>query len=1255
MKINIIKPSSALSKAYLKQNVNRIDIDRFKTNLKILFEKAESAEKKGEHEEHFKNIVSRFLIDTWYKNQFEINISKRKDLVIHNGPSSSDTIGTIIEAKKPDNFTEMISAENLNVKAFWELILYYFQEREENNNIEIKHLIANNVYDWFIFDENDFDKLFYRNPKFQKLYRTKIDSGKDNPFFYTEIQKIIAELPEEINCIHFNIKDFQQIAFNDNDADDEQLIDLYKILSPEHLLKIPFANDSNSLNKDFYNELLHVLGLEEIPENGKKLIKRKPEKMREEGSLIENTINFIESRNRSKVATSADVLFSDSLELCITWLNRILFLKLLEGQLFKYHNQNKEFLFLSSETIKNFHELEDLFFKVLAIKPEDRKGTIKEKFKHIPYLNSSLFETSDLEQKYTFLSGLNPDVKLSLYDNSVLRNKDEFRNTKSLNTLQYLFEFLSAYNFSSDESAKIQEDNKTIINASVLGLIFEKINGYKDGSFFTPGFITMYMCRETIRRAVVQKFKELENNEIKTFDDVKTYCLHSFKQTDILRFNRHINSLKICDPAVGSGHFLVSALNEIIAIKSEIGILADSEGMHLRHEVSVDNDELVITNVETNRPFEYTLGEDNKPPKQLQRVQVTLFNEKQNIIENCLFGVDINPKSVLICRLRLWIELLKNAYYRYRKDAPHGASLLELETLPNIDINIKCGNSLISRYELNADIRKALKNSKWTIESYRLAVSTYRNAKNKEEKRQMEQLIEKIKNDFETEVALNDKRFLKLNKSKGELQTLANQTSLYEKTKEEKKEWEKQVKTVTETIESLEKELEDVKNSVIYKNAFEWRFEFPEVLDENGDFIGFDLVIGNPPYGVKFNDSEKVFYKESFSEIHVRTPESFTYFWGQTFLISNDKGFCNFIIPSSFLSQIEFEKARKKILEKYELYLVINLGDEVFDEVATPTCIVGYKKIKNESLSIYANLTDYDRKELKTIFTSPVSLINTSSFLTNDSYSFVYKPYKSILEKCYKHQTLKEVAEDVATGVSPGLGKAFVVDDKIIDKQQLETKIIKNLIIGGEINRFHINSIQNKKLIYCTSNTLISKFPNIEKHLLNYKSKLEQRVETKSGTIPWFVMLRPRRQKLFENPKILIRQTANKIIAAYDDQKWYCLKSGLIIQLPEKTEIKYLYLLALLNSKLFDFLYHDLVNEENRIFPEVKPVQLFKLPIFIASNKNQTKIIKKVEKILALKKENPKANTSTIETEIDNMVYQLYQLTDEEIAIVGGK
>jgi type I restriction-modification system DNA methylase subunit len=1250
MELKELKPRKALNKAFLKVKPNRTEIEGFKTNLITLLDRTNDTES----EEFHKNLVSDFLKDTYYKQNHFINTKGRNDLVIHNGQNANTTVGVILEAKKPTNKAEMISTKRLNAKAFQELVLYYLRERITHKNLEVKHLVATNINEWFIFDATLFDRLFAQNKNLVKQFND-FESGRladtKTDFFYKQIaEPFIAGITTEIEFTYFNIQDFQKPLRNADKADDNSLIALFKLLSPEHLLKLPFTNDSNSLDKRFYSELLHIIGLTETKEGSKKLIERNKAGERNTGSILEDAIIQLDSLDKlgrlekpnQFGSTQQEKLFNVALELSITWINRILFLKLLEAQLITYHKGDKSYSFLNLDKIKNYDDLNSLFFQVLARKHDERNEDVKQIFEKVPYLNSSLFEPTDLEQVTLFISNLKDDKTIPVISSTVLKDQQGKKRTGNVSTLEYLFTFLNAYDFSSEGSEEIQEDNKTLINASVLGLIFEKINGYKDGSFFTPGFITMYMCRETMRKAVVQKFNETKKWNCTTLEELYD------KIDDRKEANKIVNSIKICDPAVGSGHFLVSALNEMIAVKNDLKILQDRNGKRLKeYQVEVVNDELIVTD-EEGELFEY-----NPSNKESQRIQETLFHEKQTIIENCLFGVDINTNSVKICRLRLWIELLKNAYYIQDANPVqtlHATSLPELQTLPNIDINIKCGNSLVSRFAIDADLKQALKKSKWTIDSYRIAVDTYRNAESKEQKREMDRLIADIKSDFRSEISLNDPKIKKLRKLSGDLYQMTNQQQLFEMSKKEKADWNKKVQQLTEETKKLETEIEEIKANRIFENAFEWRFEFPEVLNDDGDFVGFDVVIGNPPYGVSFNDIEKKYFKDFFSSIHVRTPESFNYFWGLTSLISKQKGLCNFIVPSSFLSQIEFEKTRKLILESFELYIIINLGDEVFDDVATPTCIVGYTKQKSNKKSIYFDLTSIERSLLASSLDSVNNFVDTSSFSTNDSFSFVYKNYKTILDKCYKHRTLKDIAEDVATGVSPGLGDAFVIDEQKVNDLGLEHELIKNLIVGGDINRFCLTPSQNKRLIYCTLKTNINDFPNIENHLKNFKEKLEKRVETQSGAIPWFVMLRPRRQKLFDNPKILIRQTANRIIAAFDNDGWYCLKSGLIVQLPDNSDLHYYYLVALLNSKLFDFLYHDLVNEDNRIFPEVKPIQLFKLPIKEADKIEQVPIINLVEQINSAKSNG--LAVDNLECLIDQLVYQLYDLTEDEIKIV---
>ena len=733
--------------------------------------------------------------DTYYRDSNAINTKDKKDLVIHLGKTTDSEVGVIIEAKRPTNINEMVSADNPNKKALHELILYYLDERNQAGNNELKQLAMTNVNEWYIIDANYFDKHIYRNTQIKKLYETKLNDKKDNPFFYEEIAKIISKIDIEIPCVYFDIRKYDTILRNNKKEDDRELIALFKILSPTHLLKLATPNDSNSLNEKFYRELLHIIGLEEVKEGGRNIIRRKKEN-RNTASLFESTIEALNTEDvlhhlpdQSIYGANKDErIFNISLELCITWINRILFLKLLEGQLITYHQGDKDYRFLNTSTINDFDELFKLFHKVLAVNLKERTEAIKTKYSRVPYLNSSIFEISELEDQTIKINSLDNGGQLEIIGTTIL--KDIKKKAASLPTLDYLFQFLDAYDFASEGTEDVQEDNKTIINASVLGKVFEKINGYKDGSIFTPAFITMYMCKQSIRLAVIEKF-----NQEKKWDVVQFEELYN-RINDKKEANEIINSLKICDPAVGSGHFLVSTLNELIAIKSELGVLMDEKGKTLRdYEIEIINDELIITD-ENSNIFAY-----NPKNKESNRIQKTLFHEKQTIIENCLFGVDINPNSVKICRLRLWIELLKNAYYKEE------TNYLELETLPNIDINIKCGNSLLSRFTFDSDLSKALKSIKYDVKAYRGFVNDYKNEKSRDVKRGLQKIIDTIKNDFRTEIGNNDPKQIRLRKLSGDLYNLLNQGKLFELDSTQKKKSKEKQQKLESDINILAKEI----------------------------------------------------------------------------------------------------------------------------------------------------------------------------------------------------------------------------------------------------------------------------------------------------------------------------------------------------------------------------------------------------------------------------------------------------------------
>ena len=948
-------PKKAL-KAFLKQKPLRSEIDLFKTNLIDLLDKISVIEKgvTDESEEHLKNNLRDFLRDTFYRDTNTINTKDKKDLVIHLGKTTDSEVGVIIEAKRPTNIAEMVTAENPNKKAFHEIILYYMNERLKAGNNQLKQLIITNVYEWYIIDANHFDKYIYRNTQIKKLYDTKINDQKDNPFFYEEIAKIVSNLDIEIPCVYFDIREYNTILRNNKKEDDRELSALLKILSPQHLLKIVTPNDSNSLNEKFYKELLHIIGLEEAKEGGKNIIRRKIEK-RDAASLVEATIEALNTEDvlhrlpdQSIYGSTKDErIFNISLELGITWINRILFLKLLEGQLITYHQGNKDYRFLNSETINDFDELFKLFHRVLAVNINERSAALKDKYIRVPYLNSSLFEISELEDLTIKINSLDDGGKLELINTTIL--KDVKKKTANLPTLNYLFQFLDAYDFASEGTEDIQEENKTIINASVLGKVFEKINGYKDGSIFTPAFITMYMCKQSIRLAVVEKFNEALSDKDKPmfdkFEDVKNYTSRIFKTQEVLKANEIINSLRICDPAVGSGHFLVSSLNEIISIKSELGILADNEGNSISgYEIEIVNDELIITDPKTNI-LEYKLQNGKPLSKEIQRLQKTLFHEKQIIIENCLFGVDINPNSVKICRLRLWIELLKNAYYKEE------SNYLELETLPNIDINIKCGNSLLSRFALDADLRVALTKSQFTLKTYKIAVESYKSTTNKTDKRELLTLINKIKTEYSKTIYLKDPLRKKVAEARGLLELAKNNFDLFGE-KIDAKDKEIEVRRLTLLLQQRELELEEAEKGILFKNAFEWRFEFPEVLNDKGDFEGFDVVIGNPPY-IKARDAES----PEIRKIIENNFQSATKMWDiyipfieQGLRLVKSSGKITYIIPDT-LGLADYTKNIIEIIEtKHQLVRIDFYPDHyIFDGIGVKNKVILLNKTNNNN------------------------------------------------------------------------------------------------------------------------------------------------------------------------------------------------------------------------------------------------------------------------------------------------------------------
>jgi adenine-specific DNA-methyltransferase len=1283
MKLILQSPQKAL-KAFVKQKPLRSEMDLFKANLIALLNQISTIEKQplDESEEHLKNNIRDFLRDTYYKEGNAINTKDKKDLVIHLGKGTDSEAGVIIEAKRPTNINEMITEANPNKKALYELILYYLHERNHAGNNQLKQLVITNIYEWYIIDANYFDKYIYRNTQITKLYETKINNKKDNPFFYEEIAKIIQKSNIEIPCVYFDIRQYDTILRNADKADDRKLSALLKILSPQYLLKIATPNDNNSLNERFYKELLHIIGLEEAKEGSKNIIRRKIAN-RNPASLIESTIDAIlteEVLHRLPDPllygeTKDERVFNVALELCITWINRILFLKLLEGQLITYHQGNTAYRFQNTETIHDFDELFKLFHKVLAVNIGKRGEAVRSKYNLIPYLNSSLFEISELEDQTIKINALDNSGMLELIPSSIL--KEAKKRADKLPLLDYLFRFLDAYDFASEGGDEVQEDNKTIINASVLGKVFEKINGYKDGSIYTPAFITMYMCRQSIRLAVVAKFNEALSDSGKpmfdTYDDVKNYCRKFFKVPDLLRANEIINTLRICDPAVGSGHYLVSSLNEIICIKAELGILADAGGNSIsNYEIEIISDELIITDLKGNS-IEYKLQNGKPLSREMQHLQKTLFHEKQMLIENCLFGVDINPNSVKICRLRLWIELLKNAYYTEE------SGFTELETLPNIDINIKCGNSLLSRFALDADLGKALKSIKYDIKAYRGFVNEYKNEKNREVKRGLQLIIDSIKNDFRTNI--DDPFKLKLSKARGEVTNYLSELNRKQLWGDKiPKELKDKLDLATKKLTKLEAEKETILNNVIYKNAFEWRFEFPEVLNNKGEFEGFDVVIGNPPY----IRQEEIKYLKDYLRTNYNTytgaSDIYVFFVEKGFEILKPKGQFSFIMPNKWL-QAGYGKPLRTLLLKNQLLSIIDFGDlQIFDGVTTYPCIVNATNLKSSDKfkSVLVNNLKFENGFEHYIRSNSNEML--LSDLSEESWVISSNQEQNILSRIKSSsKTLSEyISGSSFRGILTGLTEAFLINtetkERLINEDASSERLIKPFLLGRNIKPY-ASSVADNWLILIPKGFTIKRnllpdnpnyisepparygdmpyekawkwfnnnYPAIANHLLPYKSRAE--IRTDKGDF-WWELRACDYYNEFIAPKIMYQKFQVKPCFIFDESGIYCNDSMWIIPKDDK------FLVGILNSKMGWWLISKYCTAIQNGYQLIWKY-FGQIPIPVVKEEHKIPITEIVNDIILQKQQG--FDTTENERKIDELVYQLYDITPEEQKIIEGE
>ncbi|HBD8950143.1 class I SAM-dependent DNA methyltransferase, partial [Campylobacter jejuni] len=1094
MKFEAINEKEFLNPYHRKKPILETELNEFIKTLKDYKINLENNLKNNEDSlvanalsKFFENLSFQCEVKSIHKGNSGIDLALKKDGLTQ----------VIIEAKLPHS-REFFSPSKPNCKALHECILYYLRERKALNS-SLKHIIITDFYSFFIFKADLFEELFNKNKYFKEAFE---NFESKNSLFKGNTDEIYKEFEKILNgdsTLKGLFVDLKPILEQDK-LSFSKLKPLFKIFSKDCLLGEFNPNDANSLNNAFYKELLYILGLCESKQNSKLIIAKSEESKEEQGTFYTAINSKLKEEN-----------FETILKLLILWLNRILFLKLIESNLVRF-NDDKNLKFLNFKKIPDFDKLSELFFEVLAKEKSTRK---KSEFAYLPYLNSSLFEKQSIENTLE-ISSLSNDLKLFYYKNTVLKDDKCKAKKGQVGLLEYLFEFLDSFDFGSDDEQSEILSQKELISSSVLGNVFEKLNGYKEGSFYTPSFITSYMCKESITKVVLDKFNAQFDLDAKDISELRK----SLRKEDKKAQKELLNSIKICDPAVGSGHFLVSALNVMLSIYDELNLF--DEEFYLE----VQNDEILIT----GRKGEFIEYKRPKTPKdKAHLIQQELFHTKKDIIENNLFGVDINPNSCEITKLRLWIELLKHSFYQSFDDGNYH----DLKTLPNIDINIKCGNSLVSYFETGKSLSH-YPNIKERMGKYKRIVKDYKEGFYTD-KSHINQEIKNLKISF--------KNFCFADKFKKEMKSFNDKCEKYSKkygnflaVDDENLKFfvsanltlfDFDEKEATKEFANLKKEYDNIFN-LESNHPFEWRFEFPEILDDDGNFKGFDLIIGNPPY-IKENDNKDLFTNTKKLRTYQGKMDIWYHFVGRGFDILKNNGYLAFIATNNWVTNSGAKKLRNIVLEESQILSLVDFSSfMVFDSASIQTMIMQFQKIKppknyefhfakiTTQTPIYEDVINLLKNE-KTQNNEILSINLTPKKFIDKTLNFTKSDYEELFNKIQKYGKFYLEESEVAQGIVPAIDEAFVIKDKNVFSKN-EQCFIKEYYTGLS-GKFY-SSFTDKYLIYLSNKNYsgnLDDLPNLKQHFQKYKEILkESKIKYKTPNKPYFYLHREREEKFFK-------------------------------------------------------------------------------------------------------------------------------------------
>lgn len=860
-------------------------------------------------------------------------------------------------------------------------------------------------------------------------------------------------------------------------------------------------------------------------------------------------------------------------------------------------------------------------------------------FENIPFLNGGLFENLDLETEENgkrvikridcFSDHPDNEIRLKVPDAlffSDLKKVDlsaiyEDRKHQS-EEFRGIINIFKRYKFTIEENTPIEEE--IALDPELLGKVFENLLASYNpethttarkatGSFYTPREIVDYMVDESLVAYLETQLKE----QVPEFKDMEglgglirdmlsyTEDAHQFKEDyKVETLINAIDNCKILDPACGSGAFPMGILHKLVYLLHKLD--PQNERWMNKQIGRVKN---AIRDVEPNEDVQFRENLIHDLEKNIESIEDAFLNNeldygrKLYLIENCIYGVDIQPIAIQIAKLRFFISLVIDQ--RVDPDKPN----LNIRALPNLETKFVAANTLIGLEKQismrNRDITKLeddLKNVR----------KNHFSARTRKEKIRLRKLDEKIRN---------------------EIAGLLINNNFSDKSARQLADWNPYDQNISSPFFNPE-----------------WMFGIPD---------GFDIVIGNPPYveAKKLKDVSKTLHE--FYSTYSGTADLYVYFYENGIKQLNKNGTLIFITSNKFIKTSYGEKLRK-YFTGFRINEIVDFTDIHVFEALVASCI--FSVSKSEVLD----------NKIKIVFANDTlsNFLDVASFVERNKF---YLSQNELSEKIWQLESeiklaLKEkIEKDSVTlndtgnvkifrGVTTGYNPAFIISEEkrieLLKENFANNSIIKPILQGRNIKKWIYNKTSDF-LIFTRKGINIDEFPSIKNYLNNFKKQLEPGVGRKPGNYYWYeIQDNTAYYPEFEKEKIIWGLTSDKWTFAYDNEKYFLPSNGYILT---SSMIPIKYLLALINSKLMEFYFGFIGIMTAGGAYTLKYETVAEFPIKVISLNAQKPFITLVDQILSAKRENPQADTSELEGEIDKKVYELYGLTREEIAVVEGK